>query len=343
MATYSLDHIAQHLGGALHGTPSLMISGVRPFEEAGPDHLTCAVNAKYFKRLSETKAGAIIVSRDSPETTRNAIRTENPYASFARAIALFAPARKAAPGISLHAVVGDGFSHGTDLSVAPGVVIGKNVRVGNNVCLMPNVVLGDQVVLGDDVTVHPNVSFLERCEAGNRVTIHAGTVIGSDGYGFAPDGEEYVKVPQTGIVRLGNDVELGANNTVDRATFGATIIGNGVKTDNMVHVGHNVIVGDNTLLVAQAGISGSTTIGRHVIIAGQAGIGDHVTIGDYSVVAPQSGVAKSIDPGQVMSGTPAMPHRLWLRVQRAIPKLPDLAKEVRSLAKRIAAIEEKLP
>ncbi|MBI9075586.1 MAG: UDP-3-O-(3-hydroxymyristoyl)glucosamine N-acyltransferase [Desulfatibacillum sp.] len=343
MNTYSLDQIARHLQGALQGDPDLDISGVKPFEEAGPAHITCAVNAKYFKRISKTRAGAVIVSTNAPHTDRNVIKVNNPYACFARTIALFNPPAQQKRGISPGAHVGANFSHGTGLSVAPGVVIGNDVQVGDNVTLMPNVVLGNNVTLGNDITIHPNATILDRCETGSRVIIHAGTVIGADGYGFAPDGETYVKIPQIGIVRLGDDVEIGANNTIDRGTFGATHIGNGVKTDNLVHVGHNVVVGDNTLLVAQAGISGSTTIGRHVIIAGQAGIGDHLTIGDNAVIAPQAGIAKSIEPGQVVSGTPAIPHRVWLRVQRIIPLLPDLVKDIRDLAKRIKNLEDKVP
>ncbi|SHI61885.1 UDP-3-O-[3-hydroxymyristoyl] glucosamine N-acyltransferase [Desulfatibacillum alkenivorans DSM 16219] len=342
MTTYTLDYLAEYLGGAVQGDPALEISGVMPFEEAGPQHITCAANAKYFKRLAETRAGAVIVAANAPDADRNLIRVQNPYACFARAIALYNPPPKPAPGVHPGVHVGENFSSGENFSAAPGVVIGSGVAVGSNVILMPNVVLGDGVKIGDDVTLYPNVTILDNCQVGDRTIIHAGTVIGADGYGFAPDGGRYEKIPQIGNVRIGDDVEIGANNTIDRATFGSTYIGNGVKTDNLVHVGHNVQVGDDTLLVAQAGISGSSKLGRRVVIAGQAGISDHVTIGDDTVIGPQAGIAKDLEGGQFISGSPGIPHRLWLRVQRIIPQLPELAKEIRNLAKRIKHLEDKI-
>ncbi len=166
--------------------------------------------------------------------------------------------------------------------------------------------------------------------------IHAGTVIGSDGFGFAPDGEHYQKIPHSGIVVIEDDVEIGANTTIDRATFGETRIRTGVKIDNLVHIAHNVVVGEDTLLVAQAGIAGSTTIGKHVIIAGQAAVADHVTIGDGVIAAPRTGMAQSVAPGETVSGAPAIPHRLWLRVQRIIPRLPELAKRIKALEKKMS-------
>jgi UDP-3-O-[3-hydroxymyristoyl] glucosamine N-acyltransferase len=187
------------------------------------------------------------------------------------------------------------------------------------------------------------VTILERCVIGDRVVIHSGSVIGSDGFGYAPDGKSHHKIPHTGIVQIDNDVEIGANNTIDRATFGKTIIGRGVKTDNLVHVAHNVSVGENTILVAQVGISGSVTIGKNAILAGQAGIAGHLTIGDGAIVGPQTGVGKSVPDGQIVSsGIPEMPHRLWLRVQRFIPKLPEFSKKLRGLEKRLKSLEKKM-
>ena len=176
---------------------------------------------------------------------------------------------------------------------------------------------------------------------GNRVIIHAGSVIGSDGYGFAPDGDKYYKIPQKGIVQIDDDVEIGACNTIDRATLGKTWIRQGVKTDNLVQIAHNVTVGENTLLVAQVGISGSTIIGKHAILAGQAGIAGHITIGDNVTVGPTAGVAKSVPDNQIVSGAPAMPHRLWLRVQKIIPMLPELSKKLSEIEKKLNEIEHK--
>jgi UDP-3-O-[3-hydroxymyristoyl] glucosamine N-acyltransferase len=200
-------------------------------------------------------------------------------------------------------------------------------------------VIGDNVTIGDDVRLYPRVTVLERCRLGHRVIIQAGSVIGSDGFGFAPDGDIYHKIPHTGIVQIDDDVEIGAGNTIDRGTFGMTHIQKGVKTDNLVHIAHNVTVGENTLLVAQVGISGSTTIGRHVVLAGQVGVAGHIHIGDHVMVAGQSGIASDVPAGQILSGSIAMPHKTWLRVQRTIPRLPELRKQVSALEKRLRSLE----
>jgi UDP-3-O-[3-hydroxymyristoyl] glucosamine N-acyltransferase len=202
------------------------------------------------------------------------------------------------------------------------------------------VVIEADVVLGDDVEIYPNVTIRERCRIGSRVTIHPGTVIGGDGFGFSPDGKRYHKIPHTGIVQIDDDVEIGALNAIDRGTFGRTWIQRGVKTDNLVHVAHNVTVGEDTLLVAQVGIAGSATIGRHAILAGQAGVTGHLTIGDNAVVGPQAGIARSVPEGEVVSGSPEMPHKQWLRVQRILPGLPEIKKQISELEKRISKVEE---
>jgi UDP-3-O-[3-hydroxymyristoyl] glucosamine N-acyltransferase len=194
-------------------------------------------------------------------------------------------------------------------------------------------------VIGDDVTLFPNVTILERCRIGNRVIVQAGSVIGSDGFGYAPDGRMYRKIRHIGIVQIDDDVEIGAGNTIDRATFGRTWIQRGVKTDNLVHVAHNVTVGEDTVLVAQVGISGSVTIGRHVIIAGQAGVSGHLDIGDDVIIGPRGGVAKSIPAGEVVSGAPEMPNRAWLKVQRIIPRLPEFKKKMEDIEKRVKRLE----
>ena len=190
--------------------------------------------------------------------------------------------------------------------------------------------------------IFPNVTILERCRIGNRVTIQSGTVIGADGFGYTPDGSRYHKIPHLGIVQIDDDVEIGACNTIDRARFGRTWICRGVKTDNLVHVAHNVTVGEDTVLVAQVGISGSVTIGRHAILAGQAGVSGHLEIGDNAIIGPQAGIAKSISKGQIVSGSPEMPHRLWLRVQRIIPQLPEMKKKIAALEARLQTLKDRL-
>jgi UDP-3-O-[3-hydroxymyristoyl] glucosamine N-acyltransferase len=202
--------------------------------------------------------------------------------------------------------------------------VGDRVTIGSDSIIQNGVFIGDDVSIGDEVVIHPNVTIMNACRIGNRVTIHPGTVIGSDGYGFVPDSGSHHKIPQIGIVQIDDDVEIGACNTIDRATFGKTWIQRGVKTDNLVHIAHNVVIGEDSLIVAQVGIAGSTQIGHHAILAGQAGISGHLSIGNHVTVGPMTGVGKPISDGEVVSsGSPSMPHRTWLRVQRVIPGLPE--------------------
>lgn len=334
----SLTALARELGGELVGDGDRVIRGAGPFESVGPDQITHAADAKFLKRLDQTEAGAVLVSKPVKESPRNLVIVKNPYGAFARALTLFHPPTPRQPGISPHTAIGEGFSCGPEAAIGPFVSIGKDVTIGARATIRPNVTIGDGVRIGDDVFLHSQVVIGEHCVIGHRVTIHAGTVIGSDGFGFAPEGEIYLKLPHRGIVQIDDDVELGANNAIDRGTFGKTHIGAGVKTDNLVHVAHNVTVGENTLLVAQVGIAGSASIGRHSVLAGQVGVSGHLRIGDNVTVGPQAGVAHSIPDNAVVSGSPEIPHKLWLRVQRIIPRLPELKKKIESLEKKLGQI-----
>ena len=335
-----IHKIAELVGGDVVGNLDFVVRGVAGFDDAGPDDITFATAASYQKRIDETGAGAVIVPFQLSQSEKVLVRVKNPYLALAKVSSLFHGVDRPLAGISQQAWVGDHFRCGKAISVYPGVFIGNNVTLGDRVTLHAGVVVGNGVEMGDDVTVHPNASVLERCRIGSRVLIHAGSVIGSDGFGFAPDGRQYHKIPQVGIVRIDDDVEIGACNAIDRATFGQTWIKRGVKTDNLVHIAHNVIVGEDTVLVAQVGISGSVTIGNHAILAGQAGIAGHVTIGNGVTVGGQAGVAKSIPDGQVVSGSPGMPHRLWLKTSNIIPKLPDMKKKLNELERRIEILEQ---
>lgn len=336
-----LTRIAEHIDGHIQGDGNKIICDVAPFETAASDQITFADGAKFIKRLRETSAGAVIVPTHVESDGLTLIQVDNPKVAFIRVIELFHPMVLPFKGISKRAIIGQGLVIGDNTAIAPMVYIGNNVHIGDRTVIHPGVVLGDEVSIGSDVVLHSNVSILARCRIGNRVTIHAGTVVGSDGYGFAPDGETYVKIPHLGIVQIDNDVEIGAVNTIDRGSFGKTWIQKGVKTDNLVHIAHNVTVGENTLIVAQVGIAGSTSIGRHVILAGQAGIAGHLNIGDNSIVGPMTGIGKSVEPGQILSGglTP-LPHRRWLRMQRVIPELPELKKRLAVLEKEIKRMAE---
>lgn len=336
----SLAKIAEIVAGEVKGDVHKRIRDVAPFDEAHSDAIALAGNPKFLKRIDATDAGAVIVPRDFQASLKNLVLVENPQVAFAKILKIFHPPLKPQPGLSSKAHIGEEFTCGQDVSIAPFAAIGNNVTVGQRVNICSNVFIGDNVVIGNDVKVHPNVAILERCRVGNRVIIHAGTIVGSDGFGFAPDGETYYKIPHIGIVQIDDDVEIGALNTIDRGTFGKTWIQKGVKTDNLVHVAHNVTVGENSILVAQVGISGSVTIGKHAVLAGQAGVAGHLNIGDNVIIGPQSGVAKSVPSGEVVSGSVAMPHRIWLKVQRILPTLPELKKRLSEVEKRLRKIEK---
>ncbi len=336
----SLARIAEIVAGEVKGDVHKLIRDVVPFEGARSDAITLAGNPKFLKRIDATDVGAVIVPRDFQVSLKNLVLVENPEVAFAKVLEIFYPPLKPQPGISSKTHIGEEFICGQDVSIEPFTVVGNNVTVGQRVTISSNVYIGDNVVIGDDVKIHPNVAILERCRVGNRVVVHAGTVVGSDGFGFAPDGETYYKIPHIGIVQIDDDVEIGALNTIDRGTFGKTWIQKGVKTDNLVHVAHNVTVGENSILVAQVGISGSVTIGKHAVLAGQSGVAGHLNIGDNVIIGPQAGVAKSVPNGEVVSGSVAMPHRIWLKLQRTLPTLPELKKRLSEVEKRLRKIEK---
>ncbi|UCH23402.1 MAG: UDP-3-O-(3-hydroxymyristoyl)glucosamine N-acyltransferase [Deltaproteobacteria bacterium] len=338
----SLNQIAELLDGEVFGDLEKIIRDVAPFETANDNQITFADSARFYKNLERTAAGAVIVPRKVKAADKNIVKVDNHKAAFARLMDVYHPAAKPKTGIRSTAVVGKNFKCGKDVSIAPMVVIGNNVSLGHGVILYPGVVIGDNVLIGDETKIYPNVTVQENCRLGNRVIIHAGTVIGSDGYGFVAEGESYRKIPQLGFVQIDDDVEIGACNTIDRATFGKTWIQRGVKTDNLVHIAHNVTVGKNTVIVAQTGIAGSSTIGNQATLAAQVGIGGHVHVGDNVMIGARGGVTKSVANGEIVSGFPEIPHRLWLKVQRIIPRLPEIKKKLAIVEKRLKKLEEKL-
>lgn len=340
----SLKEIAEVVGGLAQGDPDWKISGTAPFERAGEKEITLAGTPAYWKNIDRTGAGAVIVPPGVPCGDRNRIETGTPQVAFTILINLFAEAdgRPSEPGISPRACIGRNFTCGRTVRIAPTVVISDNVSLGERVVLHPGVFLGDGVTIGHDVIIHANVAILNGSIIGSRVTIQAGSVIGSDGFGYTRDGDRYLKITHTGFVQIDDDVEIGAGNTIDRGTFDKTHIRSGVKTDNLVHIAHNVTIGENTIIVAQTGIAGSVTIGRNVILAGQAGIAGHLTIGDRATIGPQAGIVKSVSAHEVVSGTPGIPHQLWLKAQSLVPRLPAIKKSLKDLEKRVAALENKL-
>ena len=338
---YSLAFIANAIDGEAIGEKEKRISGVAPFDAADAHQITFAGGSKFLKRINDTQAVAIIVPKGFQASDKNLIGVNNPPFAFAKVVALYHPMERPASGISNRSIIGDDPQIKAGASIGAFTTIGDRVTIGSGSAIHNGVFIGDDVTLGDDVVIGPNVTILNGCRIGNRVTVHSGTVIGSDGYGFVPDGGRYHKIPQIGIVQIDDDVEIGACNTIDRATFGRTWIRRGVKTDNLVHIAHNVVIGEDSLIVAQVGIAGSTQVGHHAIFAGQAGISGHLTIGNNVTVGPMTGVGKSISDGEVVSsGSPSMPHRTWLRVQRVIPALPDMKKKIAALEKQIAALKK---
>ncbi len=324
----TLKELADIVDGGFRGDGTRCIRSAKPFEEAQPDDITLAGTPKYLKRIEETDAGTVIVPKGFEKSSKNLLYSENPYAAFAKILNLFYPANRPCKEIHRSVATGEGVKIGDNPAIGPMTTIGDHVVIGDRVTIFGNVYIGDGVRIGDDARIYPNVTILERCVVGDRVTIHAGSVIGSDGFGFAPDGDIYRKIPHTGIVRIENDVEIGASNTIDRATFGETRICSGVKTDNLVHIAHNVNIGENTIIVAQVGISGSTTVGKHVVLAGQVGVVGHIHIGDNVMVGAQSGVSKSVPDSAIISGSPEMPHKKWLKVQSTLARLPELRQRV---------------
>lgn len=330
-----LFKIAEIVAGSLCGDKDKRIRGVAGFESAEADQITYAGGAPYLSRIGDSRAGAILVPRGFSHAGKNLIEVDNPRLAFNELSKAFHPKIRPTPGVHETSSIGEGFSHGAALYVGPFVSIGDHVTVGDRVVLHPHVVIQGGVMIGDDVEIHPHVTIMDGCRIGSRVIIHPGTVVGSDGFGFESEGEKYRKIVHTGIVEIGDDVEIGACNTIDRGTIGKTWIQRGVKTDNLIQIGHNVVVGEDTIIVAQVGISGSVTIGRHVVMAGQAGIAGHITIADHAVIGPQAGIVKSVADGEVLSGTPAMPHQQWLRAHRVLPMLPDLKKRITRLEKML--------
>ncbi|WP_372680525.1 UDP-3-O-(3-hydroxymyristoyl)glucosamine N-acyltransferase, partial [Desulfosarcina sp.] len=302
---YSLEAIAEATNGEAVGQKKKKISSVAPFETADSNQITFAGSVNYLKRIDDTRAGAILVPTGFKAPGKNLIGVSNPQLAFAKVVALFHPTVPPPPGINKTAAIGSDLRTGDGVYIGAFTSVGNRVTIGADSIIQDGVFIGDGVIIGDKVLIHPHVTIMNGCRIGNRVTIHPGSVIGSDGYGFVAESGRYHKIPQIGIVQIDDDVEIGACNTIDRATFGRTWIQRGVKTDNLVHIAHNVVVGEDSLIVAQVGIAGSTQIGHHAILAGQAGISGHLTIGSHVTVGPMTGVGKSISDGEVVSsGSP---------------------------------------
>ena len=336
----TLEAVARAIDGTVVGDGSVEITGVAGIREAREGEITFLANPKYEPYLELTRASAVIVSENHRHTQKPLIQNPNPYLAYLKAVRFFAGDReRPCPGVHPTAVVAPGVSVGPEAFLGAHVVIEPGATIGARAVIHAGSYVGARSKVGDDVLLYPRVTIREECTLGDRVIVHSGTVIGSDGFGFVRDGDVYRKLPQVGTVEVGDDVEIGANVTIDRATTGTTRIGSGSKIDNLVQIAHNVQIGRNCIIVAQVGISGSTILGDDVVLAGQVGIVGHIEIGDGAVVGAQSGVSKSVKPGEKMFGYPAMPLRQAKRIEASLRNLPELIQTVRLLKRRVEELE----
>ena len=329
-----LAEIAAVVGARLeNGSPDLEITGVAGIREAEPGQLTFVANPKYAGDARTTKASAVIVVDEFPAISAALLRSKNPYLAFARAIELFCQPPRYEAGVHPTAVLHSSAKVGEGAHIGPYVVIDQDVEIGRNAVLLAHVVIYRGARIGDNFFAHAHAVVREGCRLGNNILLQNGAVIGADGFGFAKDDSgHWHKIVQPEPVVIEDDVEIQANSCVDRASVEKTHIGRGTKIDNLVQVGHGSRIGEHSLLASQVGLGGSTKIGDHVILTGQVGVVGHCTVGDGAVVTPQSGVAGDIEAGAIVSGAPAVDHKLWLKYSAVLPRLPEIARAVRAKA-----------
>jgi UDP-3-O-[3-hydroxymyristoyl] glucosamine N-acyltransferase len=333
--SFTIAEIAKHLGGDVVGDPSVVVQRFAPADRAQPGDLTFAENEIFFARAEQSAASAIIV--DGPVTSQKTlIRVPSARIAFAKVLPLFFPEPTFEPGIHPSAVIAPTAKVDPTAHIGPYCVVSDGANIGPRSVLLAQVFVGVECVIGEDARLYPHVALYAKTTVGNRVRIHAGSVIGSDGFGYVQDGGIHRKVPQIGNVMIHDDVEIGANVTVDRGALGPTVIGRGSKIDNLVQIAHNVNIGEHCIVVSQVGISGSTRLGNYVVLAGQVGLAGHLKIGNRVTVAAQSGVMHNIPDGEKWFGYPAQPDRKMKRQLIASQQLPELIRRVAELEKRLA-------
>jgi len=331
----TLKEIADAVKGSVSGNGDVVITNVAGINEAKEGDITFVSNPKYVNFIETTKASAIIINENFRDRVKiPALVCSDPYLAYAKILSIMAEEKQKHPsGISKNSAISKTANIGSNVSVSDFSVIDENASVGDNTVIYPNCYVGKNAKIGLNCLIYPNVTIRENVSVGNNVIIHSGTVIGSDGFGYVPEGGKLRKIPQIGIVEICDDVEIGANVAIDRATTGKTVIGKGTKIDNLVQIAHNVQIGENSVICGQAGISGSTKIGNWVTIAGQAGTVGHITIGDGAVLAARAGVIGDVAPKETVSGYPARPHRQAMKISALINKLPELFEEIKKLKK----------
>ncbi|HUT73306.1 MAG TPA: UDP-3-O-(3-hydroxymyristoyl)glucosamine N-acyltransferase [Armatimonadota bacterium] len=343
MPALTLEQLAQKLGGEAVGPGELVIAGVSSYESAGGSDLAFVDSPRLLPLAERSRAAALIVPREIVSAAKPIIRADNPRLAFAQALDLFSPRRRPLPGVHPTTVMGADVEMAEGVYVGPYVVLGSGVRLGRGVELHALTFIGDNVEVGADTVLYPRVSVYHDVRIGARCIIHSGCVIGGDGFGFVQGAcGERVKMPQVGTVLIEDEVEIGANCAIDRATTDATTIGRGTKIDNLVQIGHNVNIGRNCIIVAQVGLSGSVQVGDGAVLAGQAGVADHVTIGAGAKLCAQTGATGDVPADTVVSGFPARPHKERLKIEASLRKLPDALAELRALRRRVQELEERL-
>jgi UDP-3-O-[3-hydroxymyristoyl] glucosamine N-acyltransferase len=339
MKLTTVGELAALVDGSVVGDDTIEISGISTIEDSRSGDVTFAENARLLGSAARSLASAVIAPQNGPAIEKPLIRVKNPKFAFAQVLRIFAPEAKIYKGIHGTAQIDPTAVLGDNVSVHASAVIGENAVIGANTVIFPFTFIGDNVTIGSDCVVYPHVVLHDNTEIGNNVIVHSGSVLGTDGFGYMFIEDRHYKIPQIGRVIVGDDVEIGANVTIDKARTGSTRIGRGTKIDNLVHIGHNCTIGDHSVIVAQVGISGSVRIGKGVILAGQAGVKDHVTIGDGAIVAAKTGVIGDIPAGQFVSGHYGRPHGEDLRARASAQSIPKMIKELRAMERRLALLE----
>lgn len=340
----TLQEVAERVGGRVEGDPEVRVEGIAPLSQAEENELGFLAQRRYLKHLEDSRAGALLVSADLAEAAQEGpprVVVENGHAALPPLLEVFYPVSAPEPGVHPTAVLGRGVTLGEDATVGPYAVVEANSVIGDRVRIGPHAVVGAGCTIGDDSVLHPHVVLYPGTILGRRVTLHAGARLGVDGFGYVPTPNGHRKVPQVGACVIRDDVEIGANTTIDRGSIGRTVVGKGTKIDNLVHLAHNVEVGEHVFMAAMVGISGSSSVGDGAMLGGQAGAVGHIHIGRDARVGAQSGIIGDIPAGETVSGYPARNNREYLRAMGMAFKLPDTLQKIRDLEKRVQALEEK--
>jgi UDP-3-O-[3-hydroxymyristoyl] glucosamine N-acyltransferase len=337
-----LEDLAQSAQATIHGSSEVFISGLSHLEEATSGDLSFVLKPKFYEAARNSQAAAFLTTQPIPDDPRPQLICSNPLLAIVTLAQKYFLPPLPQRGIHPTAVIGQDVRIGPDASIGPLVTIGDRAEIGSGVTIYAGVHIGEDAVIGDNCVLYPHVALLANCILGHRVILHSGTVVGSDGFGYAQHEEHHHKIPQLGNVLIEDDVELGANVTVDRATFGSTVIKQGTKIDNQVQIAHNVVIGEHCIVVAQVGIAGSTRLGHHVMIGGQAGLVDHLTIGDQVRIASGAGVTNHVESNQTVGGRPAVDHNTWRKAQVLQYQLPVMRNELRTLRNEVDDLKRRL-